>query len=161
MSQPKRSQLWQAGCRDFGESRPQELWQKASLLAETPSRWHLIGHLQRNKVERTLPLVTLIYWSIPRLLREIDKIPRQPPGRCCWKISGDAAKHGVTPDEVESLLHVAAQCPRLEVRGLMTMAGLDADHVATRRQFAPGELCAIDCAPVPRRACRSMNFRWA
>jgi uncharacterized pyridoxal phosphate-containing UPF0001 family protein len=43
-----------AGCLDLGESRPQELWRKAADIADAGVRWHLIGHLQRNKVRRTL-----------------------------------------------------------------------------------------------------------
>src|SRR5262245_38078889 len=48
------------GVRDLGESRPQELWRKAAALPPGV-RWHQIGHLQRNKVERTLPLVHMIH----------------------------------------------------------------------------------------------------
>ena len=50
-----------AGCHDLGESRPQQLWERAASLADLPIRWHMIGHLQRNKVRRTVPLVTLIH----------------------------------------------------------------------------------------------------
>ncbi|HEV3006422.1 MAG TPA: YggS family pyridoxal phosphate-dependent enzyme, partial [Pirellulales bacterium] len=50
-----------AGCSHLGEARPQELWRKADALAGEPIEWHLIGHLQRNKVARTLPLVGLIH----------------------------------------------------------------------------------------------------
>lgn len=53
--------LVDAGCFDLGESRPQELWRKAELLSDRPIRWHLIGHLQRNKIARTLPLVSLVH----------------------------------------------------------------------------------------------------
>ena len=63
-----------AGCRDLGESRPQQLWEKAAALADLPIRWHLIGHLQRNKVRRTLPLVAMIHSvDSPRLLAAIDE----------------------------------------------------------------------------------------
>lgn len=66
--------LVDAGCRDLGESRPQLLWDKAAQLADLPIRWHLIGHFQRNKVRRTLPLVTLIHSvDSPRLLAAIDE----------------------------------------------------------------------------------------
>src|SRR4051794_13644433 len=58
-------QLIAAGCDHLGESRPQELWKKADSLRAagfTPEvRWHLIGHLQRNKVRRTVPHVTLVH----------------------------------------------------------------------------------------------------
>src|SRR5690242_18900952 len=47
------------GVLDLGESRPQELWRRAALLPE--ARWHLVGHLQRNKVERALPVAALIH----------------------------------------------------------------------------------------------------
>ena len=53
-------QLIDAGCRQLGEARPQELWHKAQALAAEAIEWHLIGHLQRNKIARTLPLVRLI-----------------------------------------------------------------------------------------------------
>src|SRR5262245_47436004 len=52
--------LPEVGVLDLGENRPQELWAKAAALP-AGVRWHLIGHLQRNKVERTLPLVHLIH----------------------------------------------------------------------------------------------------
>ncbi len=48
--------LLEAGRRDLGESRPQQIWQRAEAFAGRGIRWHLIGHLQRNKVGRTLPL---------------------------------------------------------------------------------------------------------
>ena len=49
--------LPELGVFDLGESRPQELWRKAEALKDLPVRWHMIGHMQRNKLERTLPLV--------------------------------------------------------------------------------------------------------
>ena len=50
-----------AGCTDLGESRPQHLWDRAAEFRDLPVRWHMIGHLQRNKVDRTLPLVAMIH----------------------------------------------------------------------------------------------------
>src|ERR1700676_3945680 len=52
--------LPELGVVDLGENRPQELWRKAAVLPTTV-RWHMIGHMQRNKVERTLPLVTMVH----------------------------------------------------------------------------------------------------
>jgi PLP dependent protein len=121
--------LVEAGCRDLGESRPQELWEKASALSDLPIRWHLVGHLQRNKVRRTLPLVAMIH-SIdsPRLLAAVEDeaavqlppqqgrrtdIPVCPGEASSWEklpvllevnISGETAKHGLKPEEVEPLL---------------------------------------------------------
>ena len=54
-----------AGCGDVGESRPQELWAKAEALEGRDVRWHLIGHLQRNKIRRTLPSVSYTHLTLP------------------------------------------------------------------------------------------------
>ncbi|MBM3997067.1 MAG: YggS family pyridoxal phosphate-dependent enzyme, partial [Planctomycetes bacterium] len=61
------------GIIDLGENRPQELWRKAEAMPKS-IRWHLIGHLQRNKVERTLPMVHRIHAvDSVRLLEAIEK----------------------------------------------------------------------------------------
>ncbi|HZN34961.1 MAG TPA: YggS family pyridoxal phosphate-dependent enzyme, partial [Pirellulaceae bacterium] len=66
--------LAQAGLNELGESRPQELWRKAAALADMQVRWHVVGHLQRNKVRRTLPLVASIDSADSlRLLEEISR----------------------------------------------------------------------------------------
>ena len=52
--------LPEMGVRDLGENRPQELWHKAAILPPDV-RWHVIGHLQRNKIDKTLPLVQMIH----------------------------------------------------------------------------------------------------
>ncbi len=129
-----------AGCCDLGEGRPQELWSKASSLADLDIRWHLIGHLQRNKVERTLPLVSMIH-SVDslRLLRAIDAaapaLGRTMPVLLEVNISGDAAKHGFAPSEMPERLAEAAHCRHVQIRGLMAMAGLDGDKNQARREF--------------------------
>ena len=98
---------------DLGEGRPQELWSKAAALSDLPIRWHLIGHLQRNKVERTLPLVSMIH-SVDslRLLRAIDAaaeaLGRTMPVLLEVNISGDAAKHGFSPAEMPERLAEAS-----------------------------------------------------
>src|SRR5262245_40248925 len=69
------AELVAAGQHNLGESRPQELWSKSDDLAsEREVNWHLIGHLQRNKIRRTLPLVSLLHSvDSERLLSAIDK----------------------------------------------------------------------------------------
>jgi PLP dependent protein len=143
--------LVKAGCRDLGEARPQQLWDRAEVLADLPVRWHLIGHLQRNKVRRTLPLLGMIH-SVDslRLAAAIDEaldcgagVPpaASNPAVCLpvlleVNISGEAAKHGFAPGELGPMLSQLASLPRLEVRGLMCMAGLEGDLAEARRQFA-------------------------
>jgi PLP dependent protein len=127
-----------AGCLDLGESRPQQLWDRAAELADLPIRWHFIGHLQRNKVHRTLPLVAMIH-SIdsPRLLAAIEEEGLPPiPALVEVHISGEATKSGFVPDELEASLAAAAECRHVAIRGLMGMASLDGGLDVARRQFA-------------------------
>lgn len=129
-----------AGCSDLGEGRPQELWAKQAALVDLPIRWHLVGHLQRNKVERTLPLVSLIH-SVDslRLLQAIDAaanaLSRTADVLLEVNISGDAAKHGFSPDELPERFAEARQFKHVRIRGLMGMASLEGDLTRARREF--------------------------
>lgn len=133
--------LPQAGVLDLGESRPQDLWLKAASLHDQPVRWHLVGHLQRNKVARTLPAVHLIHSvDSTRLLAAIDEAAT---ARQCIadvllevNISGQPQKHGFPPDALADALQQAARCRGLRVRGLMAMAGTPGDLASARREFA-------------------------
>jgi hypothetical protein len=136
-----------AGCIELGESRTQELWSKAGELASasgtsTAVRWHLVGHLQRNKVRRTLPLVHLIH-SIDseRLLNAINSEAESQSTDAVRVLievnsSGDSAKYGVTPDEVEQLLVAAERFSRVKICGLMTMAALEGGPEVAAHNFA-------------------------
>lgn len=136
---PEAEAVVAAGCRNLGESRPQELWSKAAELSGV--QWHLVGHLQRNKVRRTLPLVHLIHSvDSPRLLEEIDaesaRLERQTSVLLEVNISGEAAKHGFQPEGLEAELGRFAQYQHVAVRGLMGMAALEGGLDVARRNFA-------------------------
>ncbi|HUE70656.1 MAG TPA: YggS family pyridoxal phosphate-dependent enzyme [Pirellulaceae bacterium] len=133
--------LVNAGLTDLGESRPQELWRKAEALAAESVRWHLVGHLQRNKIRRTLPLTTLIHSGDSlRLLAALNEDSVTLSQRCDVllevNISGDQAKHGFSPGELAPLLPTIAAMSNLHVRGLMGMASLEGSLDDARRQFA-------------------------
>jgi PLP dependent protein len=149
--------LLAAGCNDLGESRPQQLWQRAAALADRDIHWHLIGHLQRNKVERTIPLVALVHsGDSRRLLEAIDAAARNPvahvdrshvdrsrvggvrrvPVLLEVNVSGNPAKHGFAPEGLESQLEALAALAGVEIRGLMAMAGKPDDARAARADFA-------------------------
>jgi pyridoxal phosphate enzyme (YggS family) len=133
-------ELIAAGCHDLGESRPQELWAKAAELSDSSISWHLIGHLQRNKIDRTLPLVSLIHSADSlRLITAIDQaaavLDRVVPILLEVNISGDRNKHGFAPDEMESRLVDIIEFDRVQVRGLMAMAGREGDLDSARRDF--------------------------
>ncbi|MFM8634331.1 MAG: YggS family pyridoxal phosphate-dependent enzyme [Planctomycetia bacterium] len=135
-----------AGCVDLGESRPQELWRKSAALADADPapRWHLIGHLQRNKVRRTLEVATLVHTlDSLRLMEAIDGEAARL-GRPCdalveLNLVGDPGRSGVDDDGARHLLAAAAAHPHVRIRGLMGMAGVpegpDPSDQA-RRQFA-------------------------
>jgi PLP dependent protein len=133
--------LVEAGLDTLGESRPQQLWQKAEALGDLQVNWHLIGHLQRNKVKRTLPLVACIH-SVDslRLLQEISReaavIQRTADVLLEVNISGDASKTGLQPEKIEPLFPEIVKLPPVRVLGLMTMAGLEGGTDRARRDFA-------------------------
>lgn len=169
------AELAAAGCTNLGESRPQELWKKAEALSPAfsavsaeraagvipavhaaPIHWHLIGHLQRNKVARTLPLVSLIHsvdserllaaineaaLTLPLLLGEGQGdgvLNEQRPVSILLEVntSAESAKTGLAPAEVERLLAAAPNYPHVAIRGLMTMAALEGGHEVAARNFA-------------------------
>lgn len=138
--------LLEAGCPDLGESRPQALWAKAAALAdhEAAVRWHLIGHLQRNKLRRTLPLVSLLH-SLDSL-RLVDAIEAEAAeaGIVCEtlvevNLAGDPGRTGIMEGDLAAVLEAASRSPHLRVLGLMGMAAVpdgESGGAAARRQFA-------------------------
>lgn len=130
--------LFEAGCENLGESRPQVLWQKSSELADCPIRWHMIGHLQRNKVKRTISSACLIH-SVDslRLIDAIDGAAEAPVDVLLEvNVSGESAKHGLPVNELATALKAASAKSNLKVKGLMCMAGLQGDLDDARREFA-------------------------
>jgi pyridoxal phosphate enzyme (YggS family) len=130
-----------AGCHALGESRPQQLWERAEALRNLPIAWHLIGTLQRNKVRRSLPLVAMIHSAdSDALVAAIDRIAGELQLRVPLllevNVSGEASKHGLAPEAVEPLLPELAQYQHVEIRGLMCMAGLEGGPDEARRDFA-------------------------
>lgn len=132
--------LYAAGCHDLAESRPQDLWDKAKQLIEPDLRWHFIGHLQRNKVRRTLPWLNLLHsLDSQRLLEELESEASRAGLRVKIllevNISGDSNKTGIAPNEVESLVEKVLGTAHVELCGLMGMAGLGTDSLSARRCF--------------------------
>lgn len=130
--------LLELGVHDLGESRPQELWKKADAIAGV--RWHLIGHLQRNKLDKTIPLVSLVH-SVDsvRLLEALDAFGTKygTPVRVLLEVncSREEAKGGFHPDEVPALGDKAMSLPGVQLDGLMTMAAHHDDPQRCRPTF--------------------------
>ena len=132
-----------SGLLDLGENRVQEMLAKISDLsaAGLSPRWHLIGTLQKNKVRQIIGLTHLIHsadsWP---LLQEIDR-RSQERGLVSdvllqVNVSGEASKHGFTPEELAAAAMSARQLKGLQVRGLMTMAPLLDNPDDTRPVFS-------------------------
>jgi pyridoxal phosphate enzyme (YggS family) len=133
--------LLDLGVRNLGESRPQELWRKAAAI-NTQVNWHLIGHLQRNKVERTVPLVACIHSVdserlLEALVPEAAKLSYRLDVLLEVNLSREPNKHGFAPDDLpkmrRELLHPYT---RVYPLGLMTMAMEANETEACRSTFA-------------------------
>jgi len=134
--------LVDCGARDLGENYPQELWRKVEALPEFgPSvHWHLIGHLQTNKVKKTLPMVTMIHsvdsLKLLRALNEAAPSLGDPPGVCLQvNTSDEESKHGWTVEEIMLDADAIATCRAIPIVGLMTMAALGTTAESARRSF--------------------------
>jgi len=132
--------LPELGLTHLGENRPQQLWRKAALLSSAV-HWHLIGHLQRNKIDRTLPLVELIHSAdrVPLLtaLEEAATSLTRPVSVLLEvNTSGEASKNGFIPAEVPGLASFLNSLRFVRLCGLMTMAALEEDPERCRPSFA-------------------------
>ena len=137
--------LVELGCSTLAESRPQVLWEKAAALSDLQVDWHLIGHLQRNKAKKTLPLISTMHsLDSTRILEQIlqETVERPQPLRMLLEInvSGNREKTGMLLSEGEQLLDwwqsKAHEFPRISVGGLMGMGSLEGGADQARRDFA-------------------------
>lgn len=123
-------QAYQAGIRDFGESRIQEATEKQQALADlTDIRWHFIGRLQSNKVKKAIAQFDWIHTCdrlklalrLDRLAGELGKVPKL----CLQvKLRPDPQKQGWTPEQLAVDLLTLDTCAHLDIQGLMTILPL-------------------------------------
>lgn len=133
--------LPEVGMFDLGENRPQELWRRKELLNESSQiRWHLIGHLQRNKIERTLPIAQLIH-SVDSV-RLLQSLERATMGRTSpldvlleFNTSAEASKLGFDPSEAMGIVEELCSLRQVRVMGLMTMAAPEEEAERCRPSF--------------------------
>jgi pyridoxal phosphate enzyme (YggS family) len=147
-----------AGLPDIGESRVQEAERKAPLV-RAAVRWHMVGHLQGNKVRKAAALFSVIHSvdSIPLL--EALGATRVPLAVFLEiNVSGEPRKHGARPEEARALLAAASQIGTLDVLGLMTIPPLDADPRPVFRALRElrDDLCRAGDGPALR--CLSMGM---
>jgi pyridoxal phosphate enzyme (YggS family) len=132
-------QLPPLGVRILGESRPQQLIERAAELGDDVE-WHLIGHLQRNKVRPVLPCTALIH-SVDslRLLQRIDEVAGElqlrPRVLLEVNVTGEPSKDGFAPADLVAAWGTASSLARVQIEGLMTMAAFADDPEAARPAF--------------------------
>lgn len=152
-----------AGLQDCGENRVSELAAKRAELGDL-ARWHLIGHLQRNKVRQALPLFELLHSLdslrlAQELSREAERAGVEVRALIQVNASGEGTKGGF---EVESGLEAVADVvavPKLRIEGLMTMAPLTDDETVLRATFRRMRALHEECArSVPGYAPRFLSM---
>ncbi|MCI8484876.1 MAG: YggS family pyridoxal phosphate-dependent enzyme [Lachnospiraceae bacterium] len=136
---PMLDEAYQAGSRDFGENKVQEIMDKHPALPED-IRWHMIGHLQRNKVKYIVDKVCLIH-SVDslRLAEEIsiqsEKKQVETDILIEVNIAQEESKFGVSEKEVLPLIQQIAKLPHIHIKGLMTIAPFVNDPEENRKYF--------------------------
>jgi hypothetical protein len=129
-----------AGVADVGENRVQELEEKVGEVGRGAVGWHLIGHLQRNKAGKALPLFDLIHSLDSLRLAEAlsaEAVKRGVQVRALVQVnaSGEETKGGFEPAELVDSIGRIAELPGMRVEGLMTMAPFTDDEAAIRAAF--------------------------
>ncbi|MCH5333292.1 MAG: YggS family pyridoxal phosphate-dependent enzyme [Agathobacter sp.] len=138
------------GCRDFGENKVQELCEKMEVLPQD-IRWHMIGHLQTNKVKYIVGKTALIH-SVDslRLAEEIErhaaKLGVTVPVLIEVNAAQEESKFGVKKEEVLTLVRAVSALPHIEVRGLMTIPPVAENPEDNRVYFREIKQLSVDIA---------------
>ncbi len=132
-------EAYKAGIRLFGENRVQEAREKIPNLRELQgAQWHMIGHLQRNKVKYAVELFNAIE-TVDRksLVEEIEKRLKGKEIEVLIevKLSFEESKHGCRPEEVKELAEYILERPNLKLKGLMTVPPFYEDAELVRPFF--------------------------
>ena len=133
-------EAWRAGLSVVGENKVQEAaWKKAASVSGP--EWHLIGHLQSNKVRQALGIFDCIHSVDSAKLADriesiADEIGASPRVLLEVNVSGESSKSGMKPEEAPVVvLHIMENCPRLTLEGLMTMAPFSENPEDSRPHF--------------------------
>ena len=129
-----------AGQLDFGENKVQEGLEKIAQTADLPLRWHLIGHLQSNKVKRALGFHAIQSLDSASLLQKVDAAAvaagRQIDVLMQVDLAEEPTKFGAPPEALRMILDVAQRCQAARFRGLMLLPPAVDDPEGARPYFA-------------------------
>ena len=167
-------QAYEAGQRVFGESRANELRDKAREMPDDV-KWHFIGHLQTNKVRTILPHVSLIHSvDSERLLRLIDseaaRLGRKVDVLLQLHVAQEETKFGFSPEELSALItpELLAELKLVEIRGVMGMASnvddeerIARDFKAIRSAFDGLKATVFAASPAFETVSMGMSHDWA
>lgn len=141
-------EAYDCGIRDFGENKVQEILEKYDKLP-SDIRWHMIGHLQRNKVKYIIDKVALIH-SVDslRLAEEINKEAAKHnlimPILIELNIAGEESKFGLTFAECEEMILAISKLPNVQIKGLMTVAPFVENAEDNRQYFRNMKQLSVD-----------------
>ena len=141
-------EAYNAGIRDFGENKVQELCDKYDQLPKD-IRWHMIGHLQRNKVKYVVDKACLIHSVDSMRLAETISEEGMKKGVTVpvlieVNVAGEESKFGVTLEETEGLVREIAKLPSIQIKGLMTIAPYVEDPEENRVHFSRLKQLSVD-----------------
>lgn len=124
------------GITDLGENRVQETTPKVAALGRV-ARWHMVGHLQRNKVRQAISLFDVVHsLDSQRLAAEISQHATRPVDVLLQvNVAGEAQKFGIPPEEISAVVPVIAALPSIRLVGLMTIAPQTEDPETVRPVF--------------------------
>ena len=130
-------EAYESGCRVFGENKVQELVDKYEIMPKD-IKWHMIGHLQRNKVKYIVDKAALIH--------SVDSLKKQVQVSILIEVNvaGEDTKFGVKPEEVEALVCKIAALPGIAIKGLMTIAPYVDDPEENRQYFGQLKQLSVD-----------------
>lgn len=143
-------EIYDTGCRDFGENKVQELVDKYESMPKD-IRWHMIGHLQRNKVKYIIDKVSLIH-SVDslRLAETIEKEAAKKDKIIDIlievNIAREESKFGVFPEDLTELIEKISQFKHVRVKGLMTVAPNVENAEENRSIFEKMHKLSVDIA---------------
>lgn len=141
-------EAYEAGARDFGENKVQDLLDRIDALP-SDIRWHMIGHLQRNKVKYIIGKVAMIH-SVDslRLAEEISResVKHQVDTDILIEVNvaGEESKFGVSVEEAPQLVEEISRMPAVHVRGLMTIAPFVENAEENRQYFRKLKQLSVD-----------------
>ncbi len=134
------AEAYEAGGREFGENKVQEMKDKLPQL-HADIRWHMIGHLQKNKVKYLMDSQIVMIHSVDNLAlaetisKEAVKAGRVMPVLIEVNVAGEESKFGISCEETEALIREIAPLPGIHVQGLMTIAPYTEDPETNRPYF--------------------------